>query len=222
MFYKHLILVFLFSHAFSIHAHNNAKQSSKQEPSLSHRIGLMSNFIKATLKQSDSTDMNIDQKMILVCIDLSQQAVDKGDLPFGSVITKNGKIIAQASNDRNNKTNYHAEILALNRAADSLGTADLSGCTLYTNCEPCPMCSFMIREHKIQKVVFALPSPFMGGYSKWDILADTELSHFPPFFASPPEVVGPVLEKEAKAVFDKTPLWMFGTHARDDKRFKGD
>ena len=88
--------------------------------------------------------------------------------------------------------------------------------------EPCPMCSFMIREHKIKKVVFALPSPFMGGHSKWNILADTELSHFSPFFASPPKVIGPILEKEAKAIFDKTPLWMFGTHAKEDKRFMVD
>ena len=48
------------------------------------------NSIHENYKSLDSTEMNFDQKMILLCIDLSQKALDKGDLPFGSVITKNG------------------------------------------------------------------------------------------------------------------------------------
>ena len=107
-----------------------------------------------------------DKLFIKRCIELSQAAVDKGDQPFGSVITKDGKIIAETSNDREHRINNHAEILALNKAADVLGTTNLSECTLYTNCEPCPMCAFMMREFKIKKLVFALASPFMGGYSK--------------------------------------------------------
>lgn len=158
--------------------------------------------------------MTEDEKFIRHCIALSQQAVDSGDAPFGSVITQNGKVVAEASNEAASQVSNHAEILVLNKAAKALGTPDLFGCTLYTNCEPCPMCSFMIREHKIERVVFALPSPFMGGYTKWNILEDPELAEFPPFFSAPPEVVGSVLEPEAKAVFDKTPLWMFGTNAR--------
>lgn len=74
--------------------------------------------------------------------------------------------------------------------------------------------------HKIDKVVFALPSPFIGGFSKWNILEDEELEKFPPFFAKQPEVIGSVLESEAKAVFDKTPLWMFGSNARNSESFK--
>lgn len=97
--------------------------------------------------------MTEDKKFIRRCIELSQEAVDSGDAPFGSLITKDGKLLVEASNDKNNKVNNHAEILALNKAAEILGTPDLFGCTLYTNCEPCPMCSFMIREHKIKKVV---------------------------------------------------------------------
>ena len=76
------------------------------------------------------------------------------------------------------------------------------------------MCSFMIREFKIKRVVFALSSPFMGGYSKWNVLEDTELSQFKPFFGEPPEVLPNVLEGEAKKVFDRTPLWMFGSKAK--------
>ena len=164
--------------------------------------------------------MTEDEKFISRCIELSQIAIDSGDAPFGSLVTKDGKMLAEASNDKNSKTNYHAEILALNKATEVMGSPDLIGCTLYTNCEPCPMCSFMIREHKIEKVVFALPSPFMGGFSKWNILKDQELSKFPPFFSESPEVIGSILEPEAKIIFDKTSLWMFGSEARHDERFK--
>ncbi len=149
------------------------------------------------------------------CIELSQEAVDKGDQPFGTVITKNGKVIAESSNDKEHRINHHAEILALNKATDILKTTNLSKCTLYTNCEPCPMCAFMIREFKIKKVVFGVSSPFMGGYSKWKILQDKRLSKFEKWFSNPPpEVVPRVLENEAKKVFDKTPLWMFGSRLK--------
>jgi tRNA(adenine34) deaminase len=109
---------------------------------------------------------------------------------FGSLITKNNKLIAEGRNAVNTEISEHAEITALHNAHQKLGTSDLSGYTLYTSCEPCPMCSFMIREYKISRVVFALPSPYMGGYPKWKILQDTDLTKFNLFFGSPPEVTG--------------------------------
>ena len=72
----------------------------------------------------------------------------------------------------------------------------------------------MIREFKISRVVFGLSSLYMGGYSKWNILEDEELSEMPPYFAGPPEVVGPMLEEEAKKVLAGTGLWMLGSDAR--------
>lgn len=148
------------------------------------------------------------------CIELSEEALAKGDAPFGSLVARGEEIVAEAANDARNKVTDHAEIIALNKAHQALGTSDLSGCTLYTNAEPCPMCSFMAREFKISRVVFALPSPYVGGYSKWPILQDEEIKRFAPFFKEPPEVTAGVLEPEAKAVFDRTPMWMFGSNAR--------
>ena len=52
-----------------------------------------------------------------------------------------------------------------------LGRGNLRNCTLYTIVEPCPMCSFAIREARIGRVVFALKSPLMGGSSRWNVLA---------------------------------------------------
>jgi tRNA(adenine34) deaminase len=68
----------------------------------------------------------------------------------------------------------------------------------------------MIREYKISRVVFALHSPFMGGYTKWGILQDDELEKFKPFFGDPPVVSAGFMETESKQVMDGTPFWMFG------------
>lgn len=155
-----------------------------------------------------------DEKFMLRCIALSQEAVNSGDAAFGSLITIDENLIAEGLNDYKTRISEHAEIVALNKAHQVLGTSDLSLCTLYTSCEPCPMCSFMIREYKIKRVVFALTSYYVGGYSKWPILQDTGLSLLKPIFSDPPEILGGFMEKEAKVVMDQTPLWMFGSDAK--------
>lgn len=124
----------------------------------------------------------VDKNFIKKCIDLSKLSLKNGDAPFGSLVTKNNKIVAKSTNSASDRTSDHAEILALHFAAQKLKTTDLSDCVLYSNCEPYPMCSFMAREYKVKKVVFALPSPYVGGFSKWGILQDTEIEMFAPFF----------------------------------------
>lgn len=57
----------------------------------------------------------------------------------------------------------------------------------------------------------------MGGYSKWKILEDKEITQFKEYFAPPPAVVSGVLEEEAKKVFNQTPLWMFGSEVSKPK-----
>lgn len=148
------------------------------------------------------------------CIELAQISLDKGDAPFGSLVARDDELIAEGENGASSRVSEHAEIIALGNAQKKLRTNDLTGCTLYTSCEPCPMCSFMIREYKISRVVFALPSPFMGGFTKWPILQDAELENFPPFFKNPPEVLGGFMEEESKTVMDNTPFWMFGSNLK--------
>jgi len=144
------------------------------------------------------------EKFIRQCLELAQESLDSGDNPFGSVVVKDNEIIAQARNSAmHDDITDHAEVIAMRRARKALGTSDLTGCTLYTNCEPCPMCSFMMREQKIKEVVFALRTPHMGGYSRWDILQDQDLARYTPVFNSPPSVIIGVLEKEAAEQFEK-------------------
>lgn len=148
------------------------------------------------------------------CIELSQLSVDRGDDAFGSVVARDEEWIAESGNNHSGNMAEHAEVIALFRASKSAGTTDLSDYTLYTSCEPCPMCSFITREYKIKRVVFALYSPYVGGYSRWPILQDTLLEKLYPIYTSPPEIVGGFMEAEAKAVMQKTRLWMFGSHLK--------
>ena len=62
--------------------------------------------------------------------------------PFGAIIVKDGKIISKASNSvlKSKDPTAHAEVNAIRKACQVLGTHDLSGCILYTSCYPCPMC----------------------------------------------------------------------------------
>lgn len=82
------------------------------------------------------------QEFMRRAIQLSMESVKHGGGPFGAVIVKEGKIIAEAANrvTLDNDPTAHAEVNAIRQAARSLGRFDLSGCDIYTSCEPCPMC----------------------------------------------------------------------------------
>ena len=102
----------------------------------------------------------------------------------------------------------HAEVIALSQARKAIGRGELRHYTLYTNIEPCAMCSYCIREAWIGRVVYALSSPVMGGFSKWNILRDDDMSaRMAQVFAAVPEVVSGVLAPEAQQAWrDWNPL----------------
>jgi len=149
--------------------------------------------------------MKKDEFYIKKCIKLAEMSIKKNEAPFGSLIVKNGKIIASSTNanEKKNDVTSHAEIMVMRKVQKKLNSKDLSDCEIYSNCEPCPMCSFMIRELHFKKVVFGVKSPNMGGQSKWNILEDKGLSQIKPFFSDEPKVVGGVLEKEARETYIK-------------------
>lgn len=77
--------------------------------------------------------------------------------PFGAVIVKDGKVVAEGSNTVtvDKDPTAHAEVNAIRRACAVLGTFDLSGCELYTSCEPCPMCLAACYWAHISRVYYA-------------------------------------------------------------------
>lgn len=76
--------------------------------------------------------------------------------PFGAVVVKNGKVIGKGGNrvSSTNDPTAHAEIVAIREACKSIGSFDLSGCVLYTTCEPCPMCLSAIYWASIERVFY--------------------------------------------------------------------
>jgi len=93
-----------------------------------------------------------------VAIALSEQNVkqNKGG-PFGAVVVKDGVLIAASANTViiENDPTAHAEISAIRMACNELKTYDLSGCEIYTSCEPCPMCLGAIYWARIEKIYYA-------------------------------------------------------------------
>lgn len=90
-------------------------------------------------------------------IDLSLESVASEGGPFGAVIVKDGEIVAAESNHvtQYNDPTAHAEVSAIRAACKKLDTFDLSGCEIYTSCEPCPMCLGAIYWAHINKVYYA-------------------------------------------------------------------
>lgn len=89
-------------------------------------------------------------------IALAVENVAKGGGPFGAVIVKEGVVVATGVNrvTANNDPTAHAEVNAIREACTKLGTFDLSGCVLYTSCEPCPMCLGAIYWAHLDKIYY--------------------------------------------------------------------
>lgn len=101
--------------------------------------------------------MEEDNVFLGRAVGLASESIAKGGGPFGAVIVKNSIIVSEAHNTvfLSNDPTAHAEVSAIRKAAEALGSFDLSGCSLYTSCEPCPMCLGAIYWAGISKVVYA-------------------------------------------------------------------
>lgn len=96
------------------------------------------------------------EELMRKAIELSVENVKNGGGPFGAVIARNGEIIATGVNrvTADNDSTAHAEVSAIREACRKLNTFDLSGCEIYSSCEPCPMCLGAIYWAHIDKVYY--------------------------------------------------------------------
>jgi len=102
--------------------------------------------------------MKQHEDFMRLAIQLSEQNVlESLGGPFGAVIVKDGKLISQSANlvTTTNDPTAHAEISAIRIACTALNTFDLSGCVIYTSCEPCPMCLSAIYWARIGIIYYA-------------------------------------------------------------------
>ncbi len=126
----------------------------------------------------------------------AQLAWDRGEVPVGAVVVKNGEVIATGFNQpiSGHDPTAHAEIVALRAAAEKLGNYRLPGCELYVTLEPCIMCSGAMMHARLAKVVFAALDPKTGACgSVVNLFDEDRLNHHT-------EVVGGVMADEASAL----------------------
>ena len=97
-----------------------------------------------------------DKQFMREAIRLANESVERGGGPFGAVIVKDGEIVAGSSNSVtiDNDPTAHAEVNTIRKACQKLRSFDLSGCTIYTSCEPCPMCLGAIYWARIGKIFY--------------------------------------------------------------------
>lgn len=106
----------------------------------------------------------MDSRFMSRAIELAKIAGSQGEVPVGAIIVKDGKIIGEGYNMREQKKNAlsHAETEAINNACNTLGDWRLDNCTIYVTLEPCPMCAGAIVNARIREVVFGAYDKSMG------------------------------------------------------------
>jgi tRNA(Arg) A34 adenosine deaminase TadA len=99
----------------------------------------------------------IQKEYMRRAIELSKISVANGGGPFGAVIVKDGKIIAESSNSVtiDNDPTAHAEVNTIRKACKALNSFELVGCEIYSSCEPCPMCLGAIYWSRLDELYFA-------------------------------------------------------------------
>jgi tRNA(adenine34) deaminase len=122
----------------------------------------------------------MDLRLMRRALLAAESAAEKGEVPVGAVVARGGEILAVAANERETTKDptAHAELLALRRAATTLGGWRLTGCTLYSTLEPCPMCAGAAHAARIGRLVYAAPDP-KAGYAGTlhNVPADARLNH---------------------------------------------
>lgn len=137
--------------------------------------------------------------MLRAC-QLAEESVERGGGPFGAVITLNGEIIAEGSNNVtiDHDPTAHAEVTAIREATRKLGTHDLSGCEIFTSCEPCPMCLGAIYWAHIDKIYYGNNREDAASIGFDDDFIYKELELSPDNRSLPSEIF---MQEEAKKAF---------------------
>ncbi len=126
----------------------------------------------------------------------AQLAFDQGEIPVGAVIVKDGEVIATGHNLQEQEQNplHHAEISAINKACEKLGSRRLTDCDMYVTLEPCAMCCGAIAHAKIKRLYFGAYDP-KGGFavSNAGLLENPALMHRVEYYCG-------IMEEECSAV----------------------
>lgn len=121
-----------------------------------------------------------DEHFMMMCLKEAHVAFDSEEVPVGAVIiSPEGRVIARAHNltRRMNRPTAHAEMLAIDMAADAMGNYRLLDCTLYVSMEPCVMCAGAIIEARIKRLVFGCFDTKSGAFGSIIDINSLPLNH---------------------------------------------
>jgi len=151
----------------------------------------------------EGIDETADETFMRAAIKKAREGICKGQTPFGACITGDGKMVACAHNTvwKDIDATAHAEVNAIREANRRLETVDLSGCTIYSTTEPCPMCFSAIHWAHIGKIVYgaSIEDAKKAGFNEMD-LSNKRLDGIA---RTGVDIKAGVLRKECKALFDE-------------------
>ena len=103
----------------------------------------------------EETTTGDDARWMMVAVEFARRGIAAGQSPFGAVVVRSGTAIGAGHNEVWERMDItaHAEMVVIQRACAAMGGIDLSGCVMYTTCEPCPMCASAIHWARIARCV---------------------------------------------------------------------
>jgi tRNA(adenine34) deaminase len=124
--------------------------------------------------------MTMDATWMAEALAEARKAAAEGEVPIGAVVVHDSRVVGRGRNARETRCDptAHAEVLALQEAARSLGRWRLSGATVYATLEPCPMCAGALVNARVDRLVYAVPDPKAGAAGTlFDVPRDPRLNH---------------------------------------------
>lgn len=146
--------------------------------------------------------MKTHERYMKICLQLAEEALANGDPPVGAVLVLNDVVIGEGieSGKSSGDITNHAEIEAIRDAIKHGFVNNLSQALLYSTHEPCIMCSYLIRNHKIPHVVFGTSVDYVGGFTgQFEVLITEEV----PKWRRQPKVTGGICEAECRELSRK-------------------
>jgi tRNA(adenine34) deaminase len=139
-----------------------------------------------------------EERFMRMALDEAGRAGERGEVPIGAVVVRQGEVISAAGNEREERSDptAHAEMLAMREAARALGGWRIPDSALYVTLEPCAMCAGAIVLARIPRVVYGAADPKAGAAgSVLDVLGERRLNHRP-------RVEAGLLAEEAAALLE--------------------
>jgi tRNA(Arg) A34 adenosine deaminase TadA len=134
-------------------------------------------------------------------IERARAGIGAGQSPFGAVVVRGDEEVGAGHNEVWMRTDptAHAEVVAIGRAADAIRGIDLTGCVLYTTCEPCPMCASAIHWARLDRVVWgaAIADAAEAGFNELRLPARDVYAAG----GSPVQIVEGVLRRQCAELF---------------------